>query len=274
VAHYSFELDGLLFGVRTNSRAFARWLADALPATLVRDEEAEPNYSVVIGGSDDKLGKRFHILYRDSTILARTLDASELVRALLTDMEAMTYRSRHDAVYLQATFLSSSGVDGLFPEELVGDFEGIKRQVHATGLALPESRFVAVDLETGNAMPPPRELDVDQAIVAELAEMIGSEPTRWPRIRLERQMPIDLVCTMGPPGEEPSRPASRGWALYVLTSNARNLGGVGGLGLEALARLVRRATCREIAADEPRRMVQSVLDVIRLAGADGSNATA
>lgn len=115
VAHQSFELAGLLFGIRTNSRAFGRWLAKALPATLVRDEEAEPNYSAVIGGSDGVVGKRFHILYRDSTVLARTFDALELMEALLSDLEALTYWGRSEAVFVQATFLSSGGVRALFP---------------------------------------------------------------------------------------------------------------------------------------------------------------
>jgi hypothetical protein len=44
VAHRSFELDGLLFGIRTDSEDFARWLADALPATLFLDEKADPKY--------------------------------------------------------------------------------------------------------------------------------------------------------------------------------------------------------------------------------------
>lgn len=273
VAHQAYELDGFLFGVRTDSRAFANWLAAALPATLVHDEEAEPNYSVVIGGSDGGLGKRFHILYKDSTALLRTLDAEELVRALLADLEAFTYRSRRDAVYLQATFLSSGGIDGLFPEELVADFEGIKRHVHASGVQLPGSRFVAVDLDTGKALPSPHSLEVNEGTLAELGGKISSEPTPWPRSSLERQTPIDLVCVMGSPGPEPIRPVSRAWALYVLMSNARNLDGVGGAGLEALARLARRAVCWEIAAREPRQMVESVLDLLRLAGAEHHEAT-
>jgi len=273
VAHQSFELAGLLFGIRTNSRAFGRWLAKALPATLVRDEEAEPNYSAVIGGNDGVVGKRFHILYRDSTVLARTFDALELIEALLSDLEALTYRGRSEAVFVQATFLSSGGVRALFPEELVGDFLGSRRHVHARGLELPESRFVAVDLESGELLPSPNPLEVDQTMLAELVRAVGSEPTPWPRARLERQTPIDLVCTMGPAGN-PLRPVSRGWALYVLTSNARNLDRVGGAGLEALARLVRRATCWEIGAQEPRQMVESVLHAFQLVGAETTGATA
>src|SRR5437773_8229736 len=101
VADRSFELDGLLFGVRTDSAKFARWLTDVMPATLVEDEEAEPNYSVAIRQSS-RVGRRFYLLYKSSTILARSFDPAELVRALLADVEALTYGNRRDAVYLQA----------------------------------------------------------------------------------------------------------------------------------------------------------------------------
>src|SRR6266516_2645630 len=147
VAHHSFELDGVLFGVRTDSREFGRWLAEELPATLVLDEQAEPNYSVALG-QEGKLGKRFYILYRDSTVLVRTFDIVELVRGLLADLDSLTYTHRRDALHLRATFLALPGIDALFPEELFGKFEEIRRRLRALGLTLPASRFVAVDLDT------------------------------------------------------------------------------------------------------------------------------
>src|SRR5919197_5160218 len=101
VAQHSFELDGRLFGVRTDSKPFGRWLARNLPATLLRGEDANANYSVVVGNGEDGIGRRFHVLYRDSTAIVRTLDAAELVQALLADLEGLTYRRRRDAVYLQ-----------------------------------------------------------------------------------------------------------------------------------------------------------------------------
>jgi hypothetical protein len=272
VAHQSFELAGLLFGIRTNSPAFGRWLAEALPATLVQDEEAEPNYSVIIGGDTGGVTKRFHILYRDSTVLARTFDLFELVEALLADLEALTYWRRTEAVYVQATFLSRDGIDALFPEEIVGSFAGLRRAVHARGLALPESRYVAVDLESGVTLPLPHRLEVDQVMLAERADVVGTKPTLWPRARIEGPTPIELVCTMGPMGDDAVRPVSRGWALYVLSSNARNLHAVGGAGLEALGRLIRQAICWEIGSQEPRQMIESVVSAFRLVGTEATRA--
>src|SRR5438034_6667102 len=166
VAHHSFELDGLLFGVRTDSRQFGRWLADALPATVVFDEEAEPNYSVELG-QEGKLGKRFYLLYRDSTVLVRSFDIVELVRAFLADLDSLTYVHRRDAVYLRATFLTVDGIDALFPEEVFGTFDEIRRRARALGLNLPASRFVAVDLETGELIPSPTSLQADESALEE-----------------------------------------------------------------------------------------------------------
>jgi hypothetical protein len=274
VAHQSYELEGLLFGIRTDSTVFARWLAETLPAKLVTDEEANPNYSVVIGSSSGKVGKRFHVLYRDSTVLIRTFDAAELVRTLLADLDSLTFWRRDDAVYVQAALLSTGGIHALFPAELAGDFEGIKRRMVAKKLELPGLRCVAVDLQTGEALAPPHSLEVDDALIAELADEIGSEPTPWPRVAVDGATKIDLVCTMGLPRRGPYQPVSRAFALYVLASMAPNLAEVGQAGLEALRRLVERAVCWEIAPDQPRVLAESVLDLFRIVGPKSTSAPA
>jgi hypothetical protein len=272
VAYRSFELDGLLFGVRTDSADFAGWLADSLPAKLVLDEHAEPNYSVSLGGLG-KLGRRFYILYRDSTVLARTFDVVELVRALLTDLDSLRYGHRSDAVYVQTMFLEVGGIDVLFPDELFGTFDEIRRRIRPLGLSLPASRFVAVDLGTGEVVPSPGSLEVDDAALRGLAELVPSEPTSWPRATLERRTAVDLLCTMGSPGPEPVQPVSRGFALYVLASQAANLHEVGGPGLKALGRLVEQAVCWEISSRDSRLMADSALGLARSIDAERTRAT-
>jgi hypothetical protein len=265
VAQHSFELDGLLFGVRTNSRAFAQWLAEAMPATLVLDEEAQPNYSIWISRDGDKMGKGFHLVYRDSTLLIHTFDAAELVRSLLADVDALTYGHRRDAIYIQATFLSLDGVDALFPEEYLSMFDGVSRRARRLGLRLPTTRYVAIDLETSEVMPPTTSLVIDTAALEGLAGLVPSEPTAWPRVALDRRARIDLVCTMGQPGRDPVVPVSRGWALYVLASVAVNLREVGGAGVEALKRLVEQAANSEMSTGRSGyETAKSTVDLIRL----------
>jgi hypothetical protein len=271
VAHQSFELNGLLFGIRTDSKEFARWLAKSLPAEVVHDEEAEPNYSVVLG-QEGKVGKRFYVLYRDSTVLIRTFDVVELARVLIADLDSLTYTHRRDAAYVHATFLSLGGIDALFPEELLGNFDDIRRRIRALGLRLPASRFVAVDLETSEVIPPPSSLHLEDEALAELVGLVPSETTVWPRMTIDKPSTIELVCTMGSPGKEPLGPISRAYALYVLASLATNLRDVGGQGLEALKGLVEQAACWEISPRRPAMMAESALSLARSIGAERNQA--
>jgi hypothetical protein len=273
VAHQSFELGGMLFGVRTDSRRFARWLEGALPATLLREEEAEPNYSISIRDRGATLGKRFHVLYRDSTPIMRTFDAADLVRALLADVAALTDWHRRDAVYLRAMFFSTAGVNALLPEEYISMFDDVRRRVYPMGIRLPVSRRVAVDLETAELIPPPQALEIDAGGWQELARLVPSEPTAWSRVELDREARIQAICTIAPPRSEPVQPVSRAWALYVLGSTATNLSEVGGAGLDALRRLVDGASCWEIAPRRPHLIAESVLDVARTVAAQRTNAT-
>src|SRR5262245_1909147 len=268
VAHHSFEVEGLLFGIRTDSKPLARWLFRNLPVQRVRDEESMPNYSIVVGDNEDGFGKRFHVVYRDSTPIVRTRDVIEVVGGLLADIETLTFRQRRDALYLHATFLAADGVNGLFPEELVGSFETIKRRVQSLDIRLPQSRHVALDLDTLEALPRRCALEVPEEAVAELAATIGSERATWPRAELDRRTTIDVVCTMAPTGLEPVRPVSRAWALYVLAGLTPNLGELGRVGLEALRRLVGQALCWEIPSKSPRDMAETVRDILQTVGSD------
>jgi hypothetical protein len=242
VAHQSFELDGILFGIRTDSVELARWLEQSLPAKLVRDEIANPNYSALVGGPG-RLGRRLHVLYRDSTVLVRTTDATELAAVLAGDLAALTHWRRRDAVYVRAAVVSTGGVDALFPETFIGRLETLRRRARSDGIPLPVSRQVAVDLDTAEVASPSGSLEIAEHALAELAREIGSEPMAWPRIAIVPRVIPDVVGVIGSGASERAQPVSRGSALYALASNAVNLDEVRGAGLEALRRLVERAAC-------------------------------
>jgi hypothetical protein len=267
VAHRSFELDGILFGIRTDSVEFARWLEQSLPAKLVHDEIANPNYSALVGGRG-RLGKWLHVLYRDSTVLVRTTDANELVAVLAGDLAALTYWRRRDAVYVQAAVVSAGGVDALFPEEFIGLLETARRRIRSGGIPLPVSRHVAVDLDTAEVGLPSRPLEIAEHAVAELACEVGSEPMAWPRVATLQRATPDLVCVKGSGDSERAQPVSRGSALYALASNAVNLDEVRGAGLEALRRLVERAACWALPALSAQRVADGVSDLLQTVAAD------
>jgi hypothetical protein len=267
VAHQSFELDGILFGIRTDSVELARWLEQSLPAKLVRDEIANPNYSALVGGPG-RLGKRLHVLYRDSTVLVRTTDATELVAVLAGDLAALNYWRRRDAVYVQAAVVSAGGVEALFPEEFIGLLETVRRRVSSGGVPLPVSRHVAVDLDTAEVGSPSELLEIADHAVAELACEVGSEPMAWPRVTTAAGTTPDLVCVKASGESERAQPVSRGSALYALASNALNLAEVRGAGLDALRRLVERAACWALPAVSAQGVADGVSGLLRTVAAD------
>jgi hypothetical protein len=266
VAHHSFELDGVLFGIRTDSDELARWLERSLPARLVRDEIANANYSALIGGPG-KLGQRLHVLYRDSTVLVRTTDATELVAVLEADLAGLAYWRRHDAVYVQAAAVSDGDVEGLFPGEFIGLLETLRRRARSGGVPLPISRYVAVDLDTAEVAPPSAPPKIAERAVAKLARQVGSEPMTCPRVAGAPATP-DLVCVIGSGESERAQPVSRASALYLLASNAVNLAEVRGAGLDALRRLVERATCWAMPALSAQGVVEGVSSLLRTVAAD------
>src|SRR5947207_6471046 len=104
-AERTFEVGGLLFGLRTNSREFIAWADEVLGDFRVRDAEAGPYYSVVVGGTEG-IGKHFHILYRESDAIVRSFDLGLVGRALLIDVGSLTFAKRDDALYLNMSLVS------------------------------------------------------------------------------------------------------------------------------------------------------------------------
>jgi hypothetical protein len=247
VAHRSYELAGWLLGIRTNSEACGAWLDKALGRYRVLDEEAEPNYSILIGETG-KVGKRFHLLYKDAAVRMRTFDLATLGRALFAEVEALAFAKRTDALYVEWPLVSLGGRTGLIPLEFLVAFERISRQVKRTGISLPLSTCTAIDLESGEAVPTPQTLDIREDAIALLAEVGPLQKDGVPPT-IERPTRIDVVCSLAYERDEPVVPMSRGAAVYALAAFARNLDVVGGKGLAALRRLVERAECCQLNAD-------------------------
>src|SRR5438128_3143508 len=112
VAHRSYDVGGMFFGIRTNSGECAAWLDEVLANYAVTDEEAHPNYSILIGESA-RVGKRYHLLYRDSNVIMRTFDLKTLARALIAEIESLNFVNRDDAAYVQQALVTRDGVNAL-----------------------------------------------------------------------------------------------------------------------------------------------------------------
>ena len=264
VAHRSYEIDGMLFGIRTNSEACAGWLDDVLGDHAVTDEVAEPNYSIVIG-QKARIGKRYHILYRDSGVLVRTFDLKTLARVLIAEVESLTFFDRDDAAYVQQALVTRDGVNALVPHELIPYFDEIPRKVDQAGLTLPLSTFVAVDLGgAGTVVPLARTLDVPPDAAARLARLATSDGG-LARAEVEQPTRVELVCGMNFVTEDPFRFVSRGIALFTLAANTKNIDVIRSQGLQALARIVEGKDCYQLTAGRKESMLEALTGLMQAA---------
>src|SRR5712692_1669194 len=113
----SYEVKGESFGLRTNSEAFATWLDDVLGAYRI-SEELPPFYSILIA-DQEKPGKRFHLLYRETMALVRSYDLATIGRALFSQFEVPLLLDRDDAIYADMNAVASNGRSALVPPLLV-----------------------------------------------------------------------------------------------------------------------------------------------------------
>src|SRR6266511_1979539 len=108
VVHRSYDIGGLIFGIRTNSEAVGRWLDDCLGNYRTR-KKADPYYSIHVGEQLRPSMRGYHILYRETLKLARTFDLAGLGRTLLAELESYEFADRDDALYLDAAVVASDG---------------------------------------------------------------------------------------------------------------------------------------------------------------------
>jgi hypothetical protein len=254
VVQHSYKVGGLTFGIRTNSEAVGDWLHDCLGAYRTR-KKADPYYSIHVAGQYGSSMRGYHILYRETLKLARTFDLTGVGRTLFAELESLLFPDRDDAVYLEASVVASDGAVALVPGTAalyvatLGD-----RKVQRAGLRLPVETKVAIDPDSGEAVPIESRLKIPADAIARLAALAPVDRSD-DRLVLDGPVKLDAVFSIGPT-EDPLLPVSSAVALYRLGSHALNLGKLGTAGLETLLGVVERARCYEVASGMP----QEVLD--------------
>lgn len=243
-----YEIDEYRFGVRSTSRAFGDWVDHCLAAYRVggpHEEDDDPMWAVVVdegGESSAGVGRRFHILYRGTWDVIRTLDVGGVAQALLTELGSIRHPVRDDAVFLEAAVASASGVSILLPHLMVPGLARAVRRVQRAGIVPPGTMVVAVDPATGELVRPEVSLDLPSDVSARFADAFppnGSDP----RIFVDDRLEVDAVLTWGGPEASGLWHAPRADTLMTLASWTRNLRLVGSRGIEGLARLVEGARC-------------------------------
>jgi hypothetical protein len=238
VAQRSYAVGNMIFGIRTTSELFCEWLDHSL-GDYRTDEEADPYFSVVVGERLRERGsKTYHILYRSTQKVVRTFHLPTVGRALVAEIESLSFPQRTDAVYLNYGLIASNGMTALVPSALGWSVAGLGRRVDRAGLRLPATAAVAMD-EAGTVIPTPATVAVPQGAFGELEDLGRSKPDR---VWVESAVTPDLVFVHT--GEKtPIQPVSRAWALARLAGGVYNLKELGSSALESLAGTVQSSAC-------------------------------
>lgn len=258
----TFLFADTLVGVRTNSEACAAWLHEALGEYEYSDEEAAPYYSVFIAESGGRIGKPFHVLYRETDTVVKTFDLSELGRVLLTELETHTLTQRDDAVYVRCSRVTRNGTTAVMPASLASYMATVgTRTVERHGLAISEPTALAVDA-SGAIGPLRRTLHVPIDALDRIAEIAPSAPAEQSAAVDPGSPDIVFVGNFWMDHSEVVRPVSRGYVLYRLATLTPNLDTLRGKALASLARLLQGARCYEIREGSAAEVVETLSAVL------------
>jgi hypothetical protein len=254
VVYRSYEIAGVELGIRTNSYAVAEWLDDVLGRYRV-DEDADPYYSILVPEDSRGVGRRFNLLYRESTSIARGFDLAPLARTLLAELEAVDFAGRDDGLYLACGLLRRHGRTIVVPSLLVPYLGTLGSRVERSGIELPVELSTVVDLESGLAIPVPHRLDVPADAVERLTGPVSGGESRW---QLDGPTRIDGVVSTGLGGDA-IEPVSAGRAAYRLGFYAANLERLMDRGVEALMGLSAGASTLELRTGNPREALDGLV---------------
>jgi hypothetical protein len=252
----TYRIGDRRIGIRSTSETFGAWLDRSLAPYRVR-RRVDPELSVVVDGGRSGRGAGFHILYRGTASLIRTLELSVLGRAVLGELEAELLPERDDAVYARASLVGVNGSVALVPWWAGTALEGIGRRAARAGVRLSTGGAVAIDRVTGRIAPPSPLLEVPPRAVEGLARM---SPRRAPEQRIVLRGPREVDVVFAHVDDDSIlRPASRGEAIHRLSAATVNLSRVGGDALRAWARLVSGRPCFGMGPGGGRQILHAVL---------------
>ncbi|HYT79867.1 MAG TPA: hypothetical protein VEQ37_11530 [Actinomycetota bacterium] len=261
-----YELGGTKLGIRSTSQTFGAALDEVLSEYRVPPEEGRAYYSVIVADGAGKNGRRsrkFHMLYRGTQAVVRTLHFDTLLKALYAELEHHLFREREDAIFADAALVSLNGTTAVVPVQFLTYFSTPSGASKRTGITLAAEPFVAVEPGSGLVVPIRPRLRLSEGAWHTLAAVVPADGG-GDRFSLERPTAVDLVCMIGP-AEEPVSPVSRGYVLSQLAMQVFNLPLLGQTVLEGMGQMVEGARCYEIRNGTVNEMVQSLATALRTA---------
>lgn len=251
-----------LVGIRTNSEEAGAWLDDVF-AAFETEEEADPYYSIWVPEGDEGVGRQFYILYRESTDLIRTFHPAALARRLVAELDVLALRTSDLAPILDACIVRRNGVSALVPADILPYIRQLGRRKVDPELSLPKEPVVGVEPSSGHFFRPPRQLDVSDAALDDLARRLG-EDVAAEGVTDSLPESVDLICAFHyDPDYPPILPLTRALAVHHLAQEMVNLRAIGGRALEPLAKLVEGKPCyllQEKTPEEAFQLLKSAMD--------------
>jgi hypothetical protein len=225
-----------------------------------------PTYSVVVeDGSrgDERVGRRFNILYVGASGITRTFDVRFLARCLLREIDAIGYHARTDAVFLEAGVIEIDGRPALIPNFLVPVLCAARTRAERRDVHVPGGFATALDLDTGELVGPTLSLDVpDDALVrleTELAAGLNGARDRFVVEDGEHAV-AHAVLGVSVGQRERVAPRSRADAALDLLTSAKNIRALHGRGLQAIGAAVSSATARGITWSSTNELIDAIAE--------------
>jgi hypothetical protein len=245
VAPQLFDLDGTRLEIRTTSPRFAGWVGVVLAEHRVPlDGGDDPLLSIVLeDGPPRSGGRRFHLLYRRTSTIVRTLQIGTIARAFLSELDRIGLPLRDDAVHLDGAIVDVRGVAVLVPGSLVPLIAVLGHRAEREGIRLPGHTILTLD-EEGRVVPTPRGYRTPADPLSRLAGLYGSVSST-DRATVEDVVEPPVILQLAGEPKVALRSVSRGLTLQRLATMTMNLPVVGGSALRRLGALVGRAECYE-----------------------------
>ena len=182
-----------------NSEDVAQWL-DATFGEYGTDDETAPYYSILFGTSDNgSVGKSFHILYEESRALVRTLDLRAVGEVLIGQFEHVAAAERDDAVFLDSAAVRLGDVVAIVPPIIPPYLANLSRRaIDRTGLKVPGTTYVALELGTGRLIPTSPTLDLPADAADALAALAPPRRREEPPGSRSRSTPMSCASSASP----------------------------------------------------------------------------
>lgn len=139
---------GVRIGLRASAASGLTTLTSWLPRAVKpgRGTEVEALYSYVVGGPGARAGtKRFHVLYRDATRLARSLDLEEVRRAFERDLSMAVGAGARRRIFVHAGVVSFDNGAVLIPGKSFSGKTTLVRALVDQGGAYYSDEFAVLD---------------------------------------------------------------------------------------------------------------------------------